>query len=497
VGDADHASASIQGNVQVNAAGTLRGHGSIAGDVNSTGTVWPGGSIGTLTVGGNYTQSPDGTLQIEISPTAASQLKVGGTANLAGTLSLLYGPGTYTSRNYPILSANAISGKFSTITDNNPSNVQYDVVYGTQGVGLDVTALVVAPTQATIFGAMGSSALRTGQAANEVLLSRLAGPCVAGSAGHTAAGTGGATGAPGSDNGTGDSSGLNQNAASAALACPRAQTNGLWIQAQSTDTRLDGDHGAPDVRDQHYGFLTGFDHAWRGMTLGVAGGYSHGEVSESGNGSRGTLDTLRIAGYGAKHLGSYTLAATLGYAYDFASTTRSFGALGSARGDGHGQEFSAGLQASRAWQISPAVTLTPRIGLRYAYLDGLGTDESGPTAQNLGVGNQHLQSLQPYVGLTLDYAFTLAHSVRPASVQLRAGYAYETLGTGRNVPVTAADGTGFTIAGTRDSRGQLTAGLGATLPLGKTTRAYLRYDAWLHTGNVNAQSLRAGVDYRF
>ncbi|HWK62509.1 MAG TPA: autotransporter domain-containing protein [Eoetvoesiella sp.] len=484
VGDADHPSASIQGAVAVNNGGTLRGHGSIAGNVDSTGIVWPGGSIGTLTIGGNYSQSPDGTLQIEVSPTEASQLKVGGTASLAGTLNLLYGPGTYTSRSYPILSAKAVNGTFSSVTANNPTNVEYKVLYDALGVNLDVTALVVAPTQATIFGAMGSSALRAGQAANDILLSRLAGPC----------GTTGAASALGNNHGAASAS-ASPSSGGASLACP--QTNGLWIQAQGTDTRIDGNHGAPDVRDQHYGFLTGFDHAWRGMTVGLAGGYSHGEVSESGNGSRGTLDTLRIAGYAAKNIGPYTLAGTLGYAYDFASTTRSFGALGSAKGDGHGQEFSAGLQASRTWQLSPAVTLTPRIGIRYAYLGGLGTDESGPTAQNLGVGNQHRQSLQPYAGLTLDYRFTLPNSARPASVQLRAGYAYETQSLNRNVSVTAADGTGFTIAGTRDSRGQLTAGLGTTLPLGKTTSAYLRYDAWLHTGNVNAQALQAGVDYRF
>jgi outer membrane autotransporter protein len=307
---------------------------------------------------------------------------------------------------------------------------------------------------------MGSSALRAGQGANEILLDRLAGPC-------------------GTDS----------------LACPR-QGNGLWIQAQGTDTRIDGNNGAPDARDRRYGFLTGVDHQWKGWTVGVAGGYSHADVTESGNGSKGTLDTLRIAGYGAKNFGAYTLAGTLGYAYDFSSTTRSFGALGSARGDGHGQEFTAGLQASRAWSLGPVV-LTPRLGVRYAYLDGLSTNETGPTAQNLGVGSQRLQSLQPYVGVTLDYPFTLRGNDRPASIQLRAGYAYETQSTGRDVSVTAADGTGFVIAGTRDTRGLVTAGLGATLPIGKSASAYVRYDSVLHTGNVNAQSLQAGVDYRF
>jgi outer membrane autotransporter protein len=487
VGDADHPSAQTQGEVQVNAAGTLRGHGSIIGNVNNSGTVWPGGSIGTLTIGGNYTQSPGGTLQMEVSPTAASQLKVGGTATLAGTLSLLYAPGTYTTKTYTVVSAGSVNGSFSKVTGNTPSGFAQSVAYARNEVDLSLAPALVSPAQATIFGAVGSSALHAGQGSNEVLLERLVGPCgvaAVGASSRAAAG-GGAM----------DASAASSTAFAQSLSCPR-QGNGLWIQAQGTDTRIDGNNGAPDARDRRYGFLTGVDHQWKGWTVGVAGGYSHADVTESGNGSKGTLDTLRIAGYGAKNFGAYTLAGTLGYAYDFSSTTRSFGALGSARGDGHGQEFTAGLQASRAWSLGPVV-LTPRVGVRYAYLDGLSTNETGPTAQNLGVGSQRLQSLQPYVGVTLDYPFTLRGNDRPASIQLRAGYAYETQSTGRDVSVTAADGTGFVIAGTRDTRGLVTAGLGATLPIGKSASAYVRYDSVLHTGNVNAQSLQAGVDYRF
>lgn len=479
VGDAATPTASILGNVQVNAAGTLRGHGSIGGNVANAGTVWPGGSIGILTVGGNFTQASSGTLQVEVSPTTASQLKVGGTASLAGTLSLLYGPGTYTTKSYTIVSANAVNGRFSSITGQGPPGVKRDVVYDTQAVVLDITAqAVVAPTDATIFSAAGSSAIRDTQRINDTLLDRLAGSCA----------TSADAGRSDALNGAADS---NQ----AASACSRGD-NGLWIQAKGADTRIDSSQGAPDVRDRRYGFLAGVDHDWRGWTLGVAGGYSHADITESGNGVRAQLDTLRIAGYGARQAGPVALAATIGYAYDFLSMKRSFGALGTAKGSGHGQEFNAGVQVSHVWQLGSA-TLTPRLGLRYAYLNGLQLNESGPTAQNLGVGKQSLHSLQPYIGLTLDYPFSLRNSKRPASIQLRAGYAYETQGHGRTVSVTAADGTGFAIAGARDARGMLTAGLGATLPIGKSTNAYVRYDAWLHTGNVSAQSLQAGVDYRF
>ena len=59
IGDADHATASLAGPVTVGADGTLAGHGTIGGDVanNNGGIVSPGGSIGTLTVAGNYTRA--------------------------------------------------------------------------------------------------------------------------------------------------------------------------------------------------------------------------------------------------------------------------------------------------------------------------------------------------------------------------------------------------------------------------------------------------------
>jgi outer membrane autotransporter protein len=189
------------------------------------------------------------------------------------------------------------------------------------------------------------------------------------------------------------------------------------------------------------------------------------------------------------------LAGTVGYAYDFLSTTRPFGAFGSAKGEGHGQEFNAGIQASVPWTVGPVV-LTPRAGVRYTHLDGLGLNETGPTSQNLRVGDQGLDSLQPYVGVTLDYPFQTSGE-RSGSLQARVGYAYETQSVNRTVLVAAADGTGFAVPGTTDSRGMVTTGLGVTLPIGKTANAYVRYDALLHTGNVSAQSLQAGVNYRF
>jgi len=74
--------------------GTLGGTGTITGGPvnNTTGTVAPGNSAGTLTVQGNYTQGRNATLAIQlggpVSGIDADELVVTGTANLAGTLSV-------------------------------------------------------------------------------------------------------------------------------------------------------------------------------------------------------------------------------------------------------------------------------------------------------------------------------------------------------------------------------------------------------------------------
>lgn len=467
VGDINTPTASIIGNVLVNAGGTLRGHGIVGGDVNNIGVVWPGGSIGTLTINGNYTQSASGTLKIDVSPTVASQLKVGGTANLNGTLDILYGPGTYSSKTYRIVQAGAVNGKFTTVTGNAPAGFDQGVTYSANAVDLDLTnaPVVVAPSNATIFGGLGSATLREAQRVNGALLDRLGDLCA--------------------------------SVADTGCAHPGKR---LWVQAGGTFSHVDGNHGAPNTQDNHYGILAGVDRVLGAWTVGVAGGYSHGDVSETTGDASGKIDTLRLAVYGGRGLGPVDVAGTVGYAYDFVSTQRDFGSLGSTNGTGHAQELTAGLQASLPVPFatkSGVFTLTPRVGLRYAYVDGLGLAESGLASQRLSVDDQTLNSLQPYVGLTLDYAFTPHNSERTAHVQARLGYAYETQGGGRDVSVTAGDGTGFTIPGTTDSRGLATAGLGANLPLGKVATLYAHYDAVLPTGNVRAQAVRVGVDYRF
>ena len=96
---------------------TLKGYGTIYATVNNNGIVTPGGTtgaIGSLTVS-KYVQSTTGILNIEVSPTGASGLKVLGSATLAGTLNLTIDPGAYGNNIIQIISAGSITGSFSNI----------------------------------------------------------------------------------------------------------------------------------------------------------------------------------------------------------------------------------------------------------------------------------------------------------------------------------------------------------------------------------------------
>ncbi len=467
VGDAAHAGAVLGGNVLVNALGTLRGHGAVSGDVSSSGVIAPGGSIGTLSVGGNYTQAAGGTLSIEVSPTEASQLRVGGAATLNGSLAVLFDPGTYTARRYTVLSAaNGVTGRFAnvgtTTAGANLGALQSSVDYGANGVDLLLAEAagptpagptVIAPTKTSIYTALGTTALLQAQGASSTLLGRLVGP---------------------QDHAAGSRS--------------------VWAVASGSSTKVGGTGGAPGFLTHAYGFLAGAGGRLGDATIGAAGGYTHTTLGEDTTGASGAIDTLRVALYGAQPVGAVNLSATVGYGLDFLSQKRPFGSAGTAEGDHLGHEFTAATQASLPVDAG-GLRIAPHIGLRYAYVRGSGFGESGANGQNLHVGPDSARSLQPYVGVSLDKAF--GDALRPVNVQLRLAYAHEVLGARRVVQVGSQDGTVFAAPGTDLPRSFLTTGAGVTVQAAKATTVSLGFDATIDTSHVSAQSAYVRVNHSF
>jgi len=110
---------SVAGPVIVNSGGILGGSGTINGNVSGPGRLAPGNSPGIITINGNYTQNPNGTLEIEVGGLTAvpptplhDKVIVNGTASLAGAYEFPITPGFTPMLNDEIifLTANSIVG---------------------------------------------------------------------------------------------------------------------------------------------------------------------------------------------------------------------------------------------------------------------------------------------------------------------------------------------------------------------------------------------------
>ena len=121
---------------------SLIGSGTLAANLVSSGTVSPGNSAGSITVQGDYTQSADGILEMELGGTTAGtqydQLTVTGTATMAGTLnvSLIDGFIPQVGDSFTILPYGTRSGGFSTL--NVPEGYRWGFEYGYSGIILTV-----------------------------------------------------------------------------------------------------------------------------------------------------------------------------------------------------------------------------------------------------------------------------------------------------------------------------------------------------------------------
>ena len=107
------------GTININ-GGVLGGAGNIDANISNAGSVSPGTSTGILRIDGNYTQTSDGLLDLEIGGLVAGtdfdQLDVTGTATLAGTLSvaLTGGYSPILGHSFQIIPAAGVVGDFET-----------------------------------------------------------------------------------------------------------------------------------------------------------------------------------------------------------------------------------------------------------------------------------------------------------------------------------------------------------------------------------------------
>lgn len=497
IGDASHTSARFIGNVVVNNGGTFGGHGTVQGNLtnNSGGTVAPGGSIGTTTVTGNYTQGAGSTLQVEVSPTANDVLNVTGTATLAGTLQIVFENGTYTARKITYLNAGTVSGSFTTVTALNvPAGFTFTSGYDPVTGFINLIFGVATPTNATIYTSMTTAQVDASQESNQTVLDRLAGLDFNADPSAPLANTI-SGGRPLASFGVAEGS-ANADAIAASVANSVGAYGG-WFKASGAFRSLSAQAAAPGFDSQTGGFVTGVDRKlFKNVIVGFGGGYDHIDLSENTTvTSRGTADTARVFIYGATKVDRFTLGGNFGYAHGWVDTERFVSGSGTNATANYGQDvLTASLQASTS-EAFGHYTVTPKAGLNFSGVFEDRFTETGAPGFNLTVKNKFTPSVRPFIGASVARAFAFENGMI-VTPEMRARYSHEMIGPSRHSYVTVG-GTDFTIDGVNPSADTVSLGVGFTAKLNDTIDAFGNYDVNLPTGTTLDHVVSAGAKIRF
>ena len=452
IGDSNSATASIDSAVDVQGGGTLRGHGTIVGDVTSDGIVWPGGSMGTLTIEGNYTQNADGTLQIDVTPEQSSLLKVGGNASVAGTLDLIFAPGTYGTSKFTLLQAGSLSGTFGTVNGTVPGLVNSQISYSATDADLVLTQRSVMPLDSSLYGDLMRNVDLAGQqdmgSVLDIALTSHDTPC---DADH----------APSMQNVT--------------ASCG---SGGAWAQYTGSNISLGGSDGSSSTA---FGLLGGADYAVGDVVhLGLQAGV--GQVNGNDKmGGNGRVYNVHGGFYGYADAGPIVLSADVNAMHSDYRFNRASG-IGTATSAPDGNMLSAGLQA--AWPLQLAQwQLTPKLGALYQRqtLDGFSEtlNSTNPQAASFPVDGttSRYTDLQPYALLAIEHSF-VAHGVTYVP-EVSVGYRYDTHNAATPVvQVTAQDGTTFDLPGSAQGRGLGTASARITAEAGASWSLYADYQGF-------------------
>jgi fibronectin-binding autotransporter adhesin len=199
-------------------------------------------------------------------------------------------------------------------------------------------------------------------------------------------------------------------------------------------------------------------------------------------------------------LGPSLLTATVGYAHDWFDTNRGIAGIGTASESHGGNEATAAGQWSLPLTIEGlsggTATFTPKAGFQFVHLSEGSFADSGGSGFDLSAGGHATDSFQPYVGAAVAQKFA-TDSGAAITPELRLGYAYEALANSRLLTVTTASGFNFPVTGVAPSRSQLTTGIGVSMVAGPNLQLYANYDATLPTGNTTAQTIQAGLRWKF
>ncbi|HEY2707764.1 MAG TPA: autotransporter domain-containing protein [Caulobacteraceae bacterium] len=501
IGDAGHASAVLTSAVAVNPGATLSGHGTIIGAVtNNGGTVAPGGSIGTLTITGTYTQTPTGTLSIAATPAGSSTLAISGLATLAGTLQVTEASGFYRKGAvFDVLSAGSISGAFSNVIVAGPGAFTVTTQGGTVAAVAQQGNLQPIGGGANV-NAVGSAVNNYGAGVHpdfDPVLDQIAALPSGGVQNAALAELGDEVGA---DLITASRQSVRGRLAGLADQLDRrgeAQGGGdadpLWLVGFGSYGSVKASAGAHGFKTETGGLNGGVQRDFGNATLGASVSYDDTSVTLSGIGQHGDLADTAAGLYGEERFGTWFADASGVIGFNYGNLQRRIELPGvslkpAASFNGGSGGISVGFGdriASGGWLFEPSVSLS------WTRVRQGSFTETGAGGADLAVAAGSQDFGQSLLGARVAHASTLAGG-GVLSVDADLAWAHEF----QDVTPVAAEsfagvaGTGFAQAGVTTGRDAAMVRAGLTYSLAKLA-LFAHYDG-AFSDRANQHTISAG-----
>lgn len=500
---------SLAGDLSITSLGTLKGTGSVGGNVANTGIISPGQSIGTLAFLGNFTNNGGG-YNVEVNAAGQSDLiDVTGTASINGGLvTVSSSDGTYKFQSkYTIVEAGTVTGTYSGATAVSAliaSTLTYDLqhVYLTLlteiakgattanqlAVATQLDAIVNPNPQQSLLlnqlvnlppsrvgGALDSlsgyqhtSDLFTAEAINRQFIRRLYDPIRSI-----------VTSEPCACN-------------PCAIECSNDFTP--WLESGAVFTHLQGNDNVQGFNTKGYEITAGIQKTFcRNWTLGIAGSYEHDNLHYRGGAGSGNSNTWLGGIYGLYRPSCFYGLVDLTYGYSKNSLHRKI-EVGNLHYRAHSKPKisqytfygEAGFDVSICdFLLQPFVGLETgsyrRKHIHETHADGWQLDvkkrDRSLSESRLGF---HLTTCRSNVDMSLDFAWNRRLTQRKNKIRERF----------------AEFGSTFEIEGIKLSKNSLDYALTASTYICEDLRAYIEGsgESWSHSHLYN---LLAGIEFRW
>lgn len=501
-GNAAGAPGSIGGTVSIDGTSVMGGNWNVAGDVNSSGRIAPGNSIGTITVGHDLNLSGSSVYDVEIDAAGnADRIVVGGDANLAGHVEVSAIDGFKVATPYRILTATGdVNGGFDSLNWDKTDNYFLDAVlsYDDDGVNLSIdrNAIAFASVAGTANQASAAAALDAAGMGNKAAeaVARLSASAAPDAFDQLSGEVHGAVR-------TGlleDSRHLRDavhDRIATAFGSPDADAGfGMWGSAYGSWGHSDGTGNAARMDRGSSGFFTGFDAPLTDTVhLGFVTGYGNSRYDIDGRNSQARVDSYHLGAYAGGVYDQFVFSGGAAYSWNDIRTDRSvaFGSFADSL-TGDYKSRTAQFFAEAGYRIPyNDYMFEPFANLAYVNLDTDGFREAGGDAALSGSDASN------------DATFT--------TLGLRASGSFELWGAGLNAHgmigwrhawtgtapahLAFAGGAPFTVHGVSMARNSAVIAAGFDMNLTDTATLGVSYDGQF--GDVDTHGIRANLGLEF